>query len=94
MKQRFFLLDVIRTIAISLVLVAHIAQRIGSPLGKFGGINNFYYVSLGGLAITVFLILSGICLELNYGNKFNYLKFMVRRILRIYPVYYLERLTT
>ena len=64
--MRVYLLDLVRVFAISLVLVAHIGQKIGSPVGAFFGIQNFYYVSLGGVAVSIFLVLSGMVMEWNY----------------------------
>lgn len=91
--MRYISLDLVRCVAICLLLMSHIGQTIGSPLGIFFGIPHFYHVSFGGLAVTIFLILSGIVLELQYGNKnINTPKFLIKRILRIYPVYYLSLL--
>lgn len=89
--MRYVLLDVIRIIAICLVLTAHICQIIGSPVGNGFGIRGFYYVTIGGVGVTVFLVLSGVALELKYGGKmFTYFSFELRRFLRIYPVYYMS----
>jgi len=52
-----------------LVFVAHFGQLFDHDSGGFFGIKNFYYVSLGGVGVTVFLILSGILLGLTEGNK-------------------------
>ena len=88
-KTRFILLDVARSVAAILVIVTHIAQTFNHPLGRRFGIPG-YYVSLGGLAVTIFLILSGLVLELKYGTKkLQILKFFIKRCLRIYPVYWL-----
>jgi peptidoglycan/LPS O-acetylase OafA/YrhL len=90
---RFIGLDFARCVAIALLLLAHIGQEIRNPIGDFFGVPYFYYVSLGGLAVTVFLILSGAVLELKYGGlKIRYLQFISKRCLRIYPVYYLSLL--
>jgi peptidoglycan/LPS O-acetylase OafA/YrhL len=90
---RFIGLDLIRCVAIGLLLMAHIGQTIKSPIGRLFGFPHFYYVSFGGLAVTIFLILSGVVIELQYGKKnINYLQFIVKRILRIYPVYYMSLL--
>jgi peptidoglycan/LPS O-acetylase OafA/YrhL len=84
-------LDLLRCGAIGLLLLAHIGQSIDSPLGGFFGIPNFYHVSLGGLAVTIFLLLSGVVLQMQYGHKpINYPQFLAKRWLRIYPVYYLS----
>lgn len=91
--MRYIGLDLVRCFAVTLLLIAHIGQTIHSPIGDFFGIPHFYYVSLGGLAVTIFLILSGSVLELQYGRKdSDYLHFLLKRILRIYPVYYLSLL--
>jgi len=66
-SERFSLLDLARVIAIVLVLIAHIGQAVGNPIGEFFGVENFYWVSVGGVGVTLFLILSGLALELNYG---------------------------
>jgi peptidoglycan/LPS O-acetylase OafA/YrhL len=84
-------LDLLRGGAIVLLLLAHIGQSIDSPLGRFFGIPHFYHVSLGGLAVTIFLLLSGVVLQMQYGHKsINYPQFLAKRWLRIYPVYYLS----
>lgn len=88
--MRFIGLDLIRCLAIALLLLAHIGQIIKGPIGNAFGLRHFYYVSLGGLAVTIFLILSGIVLELQYGKKkTSYSQFIIKRLIRIYPVYYL-----
>jgi len=88
--ERYVFLDLVRSFAITLVLSAHIGQQMNSPIGQFAGIQGFYFVSLGGVGVTLFLILSGIVLELTYGpTKISYRAFMLNRILKIYPVYYI-----
>lgn len=89
--MRFIGLDIFRCVAIALVLLAHIGLVLHWRIGEFFGIPNFYWVSLGGIGVTMFLILSGTVLELQYGNKnIRYLQFIAKRFLRIYPVYYLS----
>jgi peptidoglycan/LPS O-acetylase OafA/YrhL len=90
-RMRNIGLDLLRCGAIVLLLLAHIGQSIGSPFGRSFGIPNFYHVSLGGLAVTIFLILSGVVLQLQYGHKsIDYPQFLAKRFLRIYPAYYLS----
>ena len=87
---RYILLDLTRAWAITLVLLGHIAMRVGSPMGSFFCIAGLHCVSLGGVAVTIFLFLSGIALELQHGaREFHYLDFLLKRCLRIYPVYYM-----
>jgi len=84
-------LDFWRCIAIILLLAAHIAHQTGSPIGASFGILNFYFVTLGGLAVTIFLVISGAVLHMQYGGKeIKYSIFMFKRFLRIYPIYYLS----
>jgi peptidoglycan/LPS O-acetylase OafA/YrhL len=95
--QRSVLLDIIRTLAIAIIVFYHIlVVNLKSPLANIHfGISPFYWKTWGEVGVTIFLILSGIVLELNYGKrKLKYLSFIYNRILRIYPVYYLAVLIT
>jgi len=89
-EQRIVLLDIIRTAAITLVIAAHIFQSFGVSLGNDFGVHNFYWGSIGGVGVTIFLILSGIVLQLKYSDKIiSYRDFILKRISTIYPTYYL-----
>ena len=85
--RRSVLLDLLRILAIVLVFIAHFGQLLGSPVGGFFGIKNFYYVSLGGVGVTLFLILSGLLAGLTSASKqTGYLDYLIKKLLRIYPV--------
>jgi len=89
-NNRYILCALARVSALILVLIAHISQVSNLPFGGFFGLKNFYYVSLGGAGVTIFLVLSGIFLQLNYKNQeIPFLPFLKKRIIRIYPIYYL-----
>ena len=89
--RRIVILDIARCVAIVMLIMAHTAQVMGSPLGGFFGIKGFYYASIGGIAVTIFLIISGLAIGLQYGSKeTKYYSFIIKRILRIYPVYYMS----
>ena len=88
--SRFEMPDIIRCIAICLLLTAHICQEVESPLGGYFGFPGIYFISLGGLAVTLFLIVSGAALELTYSGAVEYKNFFFKRLLRIYPVYYMS----
>ncbi len=91
--MRIVALDSIRCVAIIFLLTAHIGQAINHPIGYGIGIPDFYHVTLGGLAVTIFLVLSGYVLEFFYGNnRGNYFAFICKRCLKIYPIYYLSLL--
>lgn len=88
-KLRYTTLDIVRCIAIVLLLFAHISAAIGSSINEPFGIPRFYYVTWGGVAVTLFLIVSGAVLQVQYGDKdYAYIQFIKRRFSRIYPVYY------
>ncbi|MDD5232438.1 MAG: acyltransferase family protein [Syntrophales bacterium] len=79
-----------RVTAIFLLVTAHVSQETGSALGGYFGIKNIFYVSLGGIAVSIFLFVSGAGLAMSRRNqRSGYRNFIVRRILRIYPVYYM-----
>jgi len=89
-STRLVLLDLLRVLGISLILTAHIGQAIRNPIGQFFGIKDFYWVTIGGVGVTVLLVLSGLALHLNYKQKdISHKQFMARRLLRIYPTYWL-----
>lgn len=90
-SSRVVSMDVLRLAAMVLLLMAHIGQEIRHPLGKFFGIRDFYWVSWGGVAVTIFLVLSGAALQLQYGSRpFRLSEFLAKRLLRIYPVYWMS----
>jgi len=91
--MRSVFLDLWRILAISLLLISHIAQVFNHPLGKGIFDNQIYTFALGYIAVTFFIILSGITLEINYGvRSLPYLKFIKKRLLKIYPLYWLALL--
>ncbi|MFD2177732.1 acyltransferase family protein [Veronia pacifica] len=89
--KRSFVLDLARVIAITFVFVAHFGQLLDSDIGGFFGVKNIYYVSLGGVGVSVFLVLSGILAGLSDARKQSpFFTYMARKIQRIYPIYLLS----
>ncbi|WP_025744955.1 acyltransferase family protein [Salinivibrio costicola] len=86
--NRNFLLDVVRIFATALVVVAHVGQRLDHWVGDGFGISNFYFVSLGGLAVSIFIILSGVVLMIGKPPS-SYWSFLRKRLQRIYPTYWI-----
>jgi peptidoglycan/LPS O-acetylase OafA/YrhL len=77
-------LDGLRFIAISLVLLEHFARPIGQPISAgFYGVDLFFCIS--GFLITTILIKPN-----KNSFKHNYRNFIGRRIIRIFPIYYLS----
>ncbi len=102
MENRVLLFDVMRIIAITLVLLFHASlssfldipfflQEVGIPgFANITGLNGW----LAQWGVTLFIFVSGAVLEVSYGHKihdskenFDYIQFMKKRILRIYPVF-------
>jgi peptidoglycan/LPS O-acetylase OafA/YrhL len=86
--NRSVLLDILRIFAIALVFAAHLGQLVDTSAGDFFGLKNFYYVSLGGVGVSLFLVLSGILAGLGgFSPKAGYVTYMKKKVLRIYPLY-------
>ena len=89
--ERSVVLDLLRIAAIGLVFVAHFGQILGHWSGDFFGLKNFYYVSLGGVGVTMFLVLSGILAGLtDFPKQTPYFRYLFKKMLRIYPLYWLS----
>ncbi len=92
-KIYFSNLDVIRFIAAALVVVFHTENKKG--LFGLKRIDSFFVNTIGDYAVTIFFILSGFLItylllkEKAKTNTINIPKFYTRRILRIWPLYYL-----
>lgn len=81
-------LDGLRGIAVLLVLWAHFPRELTGPLGKLA-----YVIQPGYLGVDVFFVLSGflitrILLHDKESGRSIY-RFVARRALRIFPIYYL-----
>lgn len=88
--NRSILLDSLRIFAILLVFIAHFGQLLGQASGDFFGWKNIYFVSLGGVGVTIFLLLSGILAGLSDASRReSYPTYLLRKVMRIYPVYLL-----
>jgi peptidoglycan/LPS O-acetylase OafA/YrhL len=96
-SNRILIVDLLRVIAISMVLFSHILFTIGRPWLQICqpsfGIQPFSWTTWGEIGVTIFLILSGFSLEYTYGGKhINFSRYYVKRIYRIYPIYYMSLL--
>ena len=85
--------DGLRFIAASLVVVSH-AEQFSGELG-LSSFSKVVAVNLGVQGVRVFFVLSGFLitflglLEVEKNNKIDVRKFYTRRILRIWPLYYI-----
>lgn len=90
--KRWIVIDLLRIVAAVLVLIGHTSFWLGLTLDRVvANVFGIYKVGLSGIAVSMFLILSGLVLELKYGSKkIEYLRFLKRRLLGIYPVYFVS----
>jgi peptidoglycan/LPS O-acetylase OafA/YrhL len=85
-QRRIVFLDLLRVFAVLLVVFSHYTD---SP--RFLGIRDFYWVSIGGIGVTLAIVLSGMSLEYNHGGqRHRYAEFIGNRLKRIYPTYWLS----
>ena len=90
-------LDGLRSIAVLLVVSAHMSGRFSDAHGP-----NFYsklpFVANGAVGVDLFFVLSGFLItrilirERMIHSKINLMAFYQRRALRIFPIYYLSLL--
>lgn len=93
MQSKIYLpgLNGIRALAATSVIIAHVAENIvikglakKSYFGNFGGYAVFLFFTLSGFLITYLLLK-----EIEKNSVIDIKKFYVRRILRIWPLYFL-----
>jgi len=83
-------LNGIRAIAALLVVLSHISLKFSEMGFKYG-----HGIDMAGYGVTMFFVLSGYLItflllkEYNKNGTISYKKFYIRRILRIWPLYYL-----
>ncbi|MEO6667644.1 MAG: acyltransferase family protein, partial [Nitrospiria bacterium] len=95
--DRVLLFDALRVVAIGMVLLSHVLITIGPPWSEVGqpylGVEGFYRATWGQLGVTIFLVVSGLCLEFaSRGRQIRPVRFFLGRVVRIYPVYYMSLL--
>jgi peptidoglycan/LPS O-acetylase OafA/YrhL len=97
-KQRFLFFDVLKILAIILVVLVHIPSMEHPNLSFLNfknnlfGIENIIITHVGGWGVIIFLTVSGALIEYTNGSKlknnFNYRNFIKKRLVRIYPAYW------
>lgn len=86
---RSSLLDVLRILAIGLIVTGHVGDKLALQLWWGKPYNtDLYFFDEGTLAITILLVISGIGLQFHDHGK-GILMFYTRRLQRIYPVYWM-----
>ena len=94
MKKRVFGPDFVRAIAVILIILTHYNARflwVGSEVAykkMIIGIRTFN-VYIGGLGVSLFLIISGYALMYTYGKKIEIRDFYKKRFWSIYPMFWI-----
>ncbi len=90
--ERLLVFDILRIVSVWLIVASH----VGLITNHYLKIPNIYYPSWGGIGVTLLLIVSGAVLQYNYNNGISsvqaYRSFIVRRLSRIYPAYWISLL--
>lgn len=92
-KERLKYVDVIRFIAVCLIVISHF--NLSLPVADISIYGNPYLVkseflhgSFGTLGVSLFFIISGVTLYYNYGDEIDVKQFMKKRFLGIYPTFW------
>lgn len=96
-KERVVAIDLLRVIAVSMVILSHALITLSSswpgPGQAHFGLFPFYWNTWGEIGVTIFLVISGFGLGYTYrGQRVDLAPFVLRRVIRIYPVYYFSLL--
>jgi peptidoglycan/LPS O-acetylase OafA/YrhL len=87
---RLLWLDILRVVAISLVVISHIGGITKQAWSAYVPIGGLYFLSVGNIGVTIFLVLSGASLQYAYGQRHGvWTEFYWRRLQRIYPIYWM-----
>lgn len=88
-RPRLFYLDLVRAIAAILIVITHFNNpyMIGHPVFAYEP----FGIYIGGLGVSLFLIISGAALMYTYGEseKLNYRHFYYKRFIGIYPMFWI-----
>ena len=86
-------LDGLRFVAALMVIISHV-ELFKIRLGLESFYDNYYISNLGTFGVNFFFVLSGflitylLLIEETKRSKIDYKKFLLRRVLRIWPLYY------
>lgn len=101
MKERLVFFDVLRILAIALIVVCHLFGwfHISSP-GNIFTISemkfNLFYWGVGAMMVSLLVLISGAMIEYSYGlkEKLNPIRFLIKRAIRLYPAYWMSIILT
>lgn len=95
-QSRLLFFDFLRIICIGLIVIYHIAivlpiYEIATAPLEF----NLFYLNIGILSVSVFILVSGAVIELTYTHMktiHDYVEYIGKRVQRIYPAFWLSLL--
>lgn len=96
---RLSIFDWLRSLAILLVITDHIFNQMSvfyphasfMSLIRLKSFSPLFSITLGGAGVIIFLVLSGMVLEYNYGygrRSIKYFSFIFKRFKKIYSLYW------
>jgi peptidoglycan/LPS O-acetylase OafA/YrhL len=81
MKEKFLFFDIMKVLSCIIIVYYHLAS-------KYYWFNPYFKCyDLGSLGCSIFIIISGALLYLNYPKIDNFKQFYLKRIIRLYPLY-------
>ncbi|NIF46738.1 acyltransferase [Enterobacter sp. Ap-1006] len=88
--QRFFFIDFIRAISFLAVVLFHFNMEISMNYAGQNMIGSLVYggQTVGDMAISLFIIVSGFSLVVSTGGKLDVVRFFKKRIVAIYPAFW------
>ena len=97
MNKRIFSYDFVRAIATVLIVITHFNARyimLGTPIAYSKMIigANVFNIYIGGLGVSLFLIISGASLMATYEKNLDWRLFWKKRFLSIYPMFWIAYL--
>lgn len=91
-KPHYYYLDLIRISAIGLIVLEHLIYQLGNFKILQWQYLYFFGFKVGDLGVSLFIFLSGVTLTLSSlagGGKLDVLNFYMKRLFRLYPLFWL-----
>jgi len=101
MKERLVVFDILRIVAISLIVICHIYGWFSIPSpGDICRLStmqfNLFYWGVGAMMVSLLVFVSGAMIEYSYGKRENMDSgtFLLKRAFRLYPAYWISMTLT
>ncbi|MFH0255791.1 acyltransferase family protein [Vibrio rumoiensis] len=93
-KERLFYVDVIKLVSALMVMLFHfnVNAYYRDNNAELLGVLSYLNISFGDIAISLFIIVSGMSLSLTPRGKFSTQRFFKKRVLAIYPSFWVSYL--